>query len=885
MANYSELLDQINDAIYENNDQEIDALEVRAILREMVTSLGSGFLFKGIATPSSPSGTGTYEPDQNVFYLATTAGTYTYLGGLVVAAGEVAFLCYDGTWTKKSSALLSTGSIVDNTTTEDATKPLSAKQGKVLADAGAATAEEVTALGQKVSNINDALIYSLGERSDGYNVKWGYAIDGQQPGDIFPSASYSCILDYFPISDYVSVTAKVGGSSVVAGGRFYDANFAFQGYTQQADSAYFRLNINSVTPDVVEVFSSGVQIFPLGYNKAATQTQVDYIENRLEEVEGLVNGQAEPQKVISAYVSGDSIVANSAWTTVIAKVKPNQTATLVSLSTSTIRYRLYSSEPIIGDNSAIGVGTMVTGSTTAAIPNVLPFYYVAFSIQADKIDEPGIHIDADMYLSPDIDQRVSSLEVSVAGMEDKFDDYLPKPFYGNLLFEKCPNFYKAMKNKDKDVVVCLSGTSLTQGNMYASLKADRLERPPLMQANDLASAVFDELSKLWPGQKYRRFDHPSVTRSSSTWADSGVNAIWDDSGNIKNGYTGRTKDANAYIRYVVPADAWRFNFIYRTDTEGDTCSVAISEGNNKMEVWNGSAWVEANGYTFSMLESAPTATKGNTCFQKRLNMRCKNKASGGINSIGATKTLTISKGNNSTDSFNVVGFEWSPREFMLQVINGARGGHCWGYQTEILVPEENNLEKYQDLDLWAFNPDLVLCEVTAINWAAGSQRAIAYDPNWFVNLAKRHYFNEFNDCAISLYAKTNGYTDTEVIFYGDTLSISGTNADVWDASGNPAFGVVTTAATNGDTDTSNVGRVKTAIENYDAIDAYMLSKDELFIPVTEKFIEFAEKYYGSYLDALAASGASGDTLSYDGTHLNDRGVVLWSAFILPLFNF
>lgn len=222
---------------------------------------------------------------------------------------------------------------------------------------------------------------------------------------------------------------------------------------------------------------------------------------------------------------------------------------------------------------------------------------------------------------------------------------------------------------------------------------------------------------------------------------------------------------------------------------------------------------------------------------------------------------------------------------MLQVINGARGGHCWGYQTEILVPEENNLEKYQDLDLWAFNPDLVLCEVTAINWAAGSQRAIAYDPNWFVNLAKRHYYNEFNDCAISLYAKTNGYTDTEVIFYGDTLSVAGTNAYVWDADGGQTFGVVSSAATNGDADTSNVGRIKTAIENYDAVDAYMLSKDELFIPVTEKFIEFAENYYGTYLDALAASGADGETLSYDGTHLNDRGVIVWSAFILPLFNF
>lgn len=178
MANYSELLNDINAAIYENNDQEIDALEVRAILREMVTSLGSGFLFKGIATPSSPSGTGTYEPDQNVFYLATTAGTYTYLGGLVVAAGEVAFLCFDGTWTKKSSALLSTGSIVDNTTTEDATKPLSAKQGKVLSEAGAATAAEVSALGQKLGYDQFDTDYIRAYIDQDGRFLWGIKTDG-----------------------------------------------------------------------------------------------------------------------------------------------------------------------------------------------------------------------------------------------------------------------------------------------------------------------------------------------------------------------------------------------------------------------------------------------------------------------------------------------------------------------------------------------------------------------------------------------------------------------------------------------------------------------------------------------------------------------------------
>ena len=134
MPNYSALLADINAAIYGNNDQEIDALDLRGILREMVTSLGSGYLFKGIATPSSPTGTGIYEPDQNVFYLATTAGTYTYLGGLTLSAGEVALLCFDGSWSKKTAALVNTSSITDNLTTNDASKVLSAKQGKALKD-------------------------------------------------------------------------------------------------------------------------------------------------------------------------------------------------------------------------------------------------------------------------------------------------------------------------------------------------------------------------------------------------------------------------------------------------------------------------------------------------------------------------------------------------------------------------------------------------------------------------------------------------------------------------------------------------------------------------------------------------------------------------------
>ena len=130
MANFSELKTQIAAAIYPNDEQLIDAVALRGVLDAMVDALGDGFLFKGLATTDGNPGT----PDTNVFYVATTPGTYTNYGGLTVSAGEVAFFTYDGTWAKITSGALSTAAIADDLTTDDATKVLSAKQGKGLGD-------------------------------------------------------------------------------------------------------------------------------------------------------------------------------------------------------------------------------------------------------------------------------------------------------------------------------------------------------------------------------------------------------------------------------------------------------------------------------------------------------------------------------------------------------------------------------------------------------------------------------------------------------------------------------------------------------------------------------------------------------------------------------
>ncbi|RDJ56824.1 hypothetical protein AB719_13900 [Acinetobacter baumannii] len=543
-----------------------------------------------------------------------------------------------------------------------------------------------------------------------------------------------------------------------------------------------------------------------------------------------------------------------------------------------------------GQNYAINTKTFgVVGEyyITDSAGNVLQFK------AADSVDEDYIITipanAAKLYVNCTYDyadnfnvERISNaLLAKIPDVDMTVRSTFPSFNYFDKLKVKCPNFYQKFKDKNEDVTVVLTGTSLTQGNLYTTDRADASTRPAALHTHDLASSVFDKLIKHWDGQKYRRYDHADLTYSSSSW--SVVNQlpdfVWDDYAHIKNGLTKTTTDANASVSMTIPANAWQFNFVYRSDGQCGNCTVSIAEGNSKVEAWNGSAWVEANGFVFSMYEGPATSTKGNTQYQKRLKLRCKNKASGGINSIGSTKQITISKGNNS-NRFNVVGFEWSQREFMLFVINGARGGFEWG------DPNGNRLDQYQDTDIWSFNPDLLLAEITTINWGASDPAALNKDPLHYVNNAKRAYFNEFNDMPTSLYAKSSGYTVCDVIFYSDTLAASSAVAGAWDSvTHEPKFGVVSEAATNGGpVDNINVGRAKTNFENYEAVERYIASKDYLFIPILSTFKAVTENYYGSYWAGMQPSDKTGETLSIDGVHFNDNGAALFSKIVASVFD-
>ena len=164
MSNYSNTKATIAANVYTNANHEVTAAMVKAGINAVVdTLIAGGFLYKGVATTSTNPGT----PDANIFYIATAAGTYTNLGGLVVNAGEVAVLKYNGSWTKEVT--------------------------------GAATSAKLTELEQKVGKFN------LSVTESGYYIRCDAGV-GNSVGSKISNGSYCYIKHAVSEGDKVKLT-------------------------------------------------------------------------------------------------------------------------------------------------------------------------------------------------------------------------------------------------------------------------------------------------------------------------------------------------------------------------------------------------------------------------------------------------------------------------------------------------------------------------------------------------------------------------------------------------------------------------------------------------------------------------------------------------------
>lgn len=93
MANYASLKNIIDQAINTNGIQAITGAVMNDTLKTMISSLGAGYQYGGIATPALNPGT----PDQNLFYIAIEAGTYVNMGGAQLPYG-ISILSWNGAW-------------------------------------------------------------------------------------------------------------------------------------------------------------------------------------------------------------------------------------------------------------------------------------------------------------------------------------------------------------------------------------------------------------------------------------------------------------------------------------------------------------------------------------------------------------------------------------------------------------------------------------------------------------------------------------------------------------------------------------------------------------------------------------------------------------------
>ena len=92
MSNYNTLISAIQSYIKQNGNNEITGQILQSQLISMISELGYGYQYRGIASPSTSPGT----PDARVFYIAYTPGVYTNFNGLTVTG--LCILKYDTTW-------------------------------------------------------------------------------------------------------------------------------------------------------------------------------------------------------------------------------------------------------------------------------------------------------------------------------------------------------------------------------------------------------------------------------------------------------------------------------------------------------------------------------------------------------------------------------------------------------------------------------------------------------------------------------------------------------------------------------------------------------------------------------------------------------------------
>ena len=290
MSNYNSLKATINANIKANGNEEITGPVLNSVLTQIVNSFGEGYLFAGIATPSTDPG----EPDQRLFYLAFTGGTYTDFGGIEVADNEVAILRHASSWTKLTCGVATAAEVARMwRAIGEAIDRLEADFYTITEDTGSTP-----------DNLSGQLTYS-----ESRAIYWA-------SGGTYPSEGYDAAL-YVDISAYRAVIysrPKSTTASTPMGMAFYDADKNYISGQQAAilspaDSyirtfivrpfaaKYIRINRNKDTAGWGEAYLYGCTSVNAVTRFSEIQDEIDSLDGRVADVEGEVFIRRESGRV------------------------------------------------------------------------------------------------------------------------------------------------------------------------------------------------------------------------------------------------------------------------------------------------------------------------------------------------------------------------------------------------------------------------------------------------------------------------------------------------------------------------------------------------------------------------------------------------------------
>lgn len=205
----------------------------------------TGYKFVGIATPSTSPGT----PDQNVFYIGG-AGTYSNFSNLVVPAGHIGALKYNGTWALETVQVGDVNAVkfVEQALTD-------AQKAQARTNIEAASSGQVSQLEAKVDTFVDYTDTPTVNIFDKSAATLNYYVN-KNTGNLASLADYDAT-DYIPIDSRGLYFDKAYGGGVTIGCAVYNSSKQYiRGYvldkqiTFQEGDAYVRFTLKHQKIDV-----------------------------------------------------------------------------------------------------------------------------------------------------------------------------------------------------------------------------------------------------------------------------------------------------------------------------------------------------------------------------------------------------------------------------------------------------------------------------------------------------------------------------------------------------------------------------------------------------------------------------------------------------------